>query len=119
MKQHVREAHKKAFINNPEYRVIIGTVGALGVSHTLTVARNVIFYDSPWTPADIEQCEDRCYRPGTQNAVNIYTLIVKDTVDETVHEILSKKEGTSQYIVDNNIDLKRHPELLNLLLQDK
>lgn len=118
MSQEARELHKKTFIENPEYRVILGTVGALGTSHTLTVARNVIFYDSPWNPADVEQCEDRCHRPGTTQSVNIYTLITKDTVDEKVHQILSRKEGTSQYIVDNNLDLHNHPELVDLLLRD-
>ena len=118
MSQEDRELHKKTFIENPEYRIILGTVGALGTSHTLTVARNVIFYDSPWNPADIEQCEDRCHRPGTTQSVNIYTLITKDTVDETVHKILSRKEGTSQYIVDNNLDLHNHPELIDLLLKE-
>ena len=119
MTQDDRELHKKTFINNPEYRVMLGTVGALGTSHTLTVARNVIFYDSPWNPADIEQCEDRCHRPGTTNSVNVYTLVTKDTVDERVHEILSKKEGTAKYIVDNNLDVRNHPELLNILLGGK
>ena len=118
MTQEERELHKKTFIENPEYRIILGTVGALGVSHTLTVARNVIFYDSPWNPADVEQCEDRCHRPGTTQSVNVYTLITKDTVDETVHKILSKIEGTSQYIVDNNLDLHNHPELVDLLLNN-
>lgn len=111
-----REKHKQAFMNDPDRRVMIGTVGALGTSHTLTVARNVIFYDSPWNPADIEQAEDRCHRPGTTDSVFVYSLIVKGTVDEKVHEILSKKEGTANFIVDNELDLHSHPELFDLLL---
>ena len=113
-----REKHKQAFIKNPEYRIMIGTIGALGTSHTLTVARNVIFYDSPWNPADREQAEDRCHRPGTTNSVSIYTLITKGTVDEKVHDILSRKEGTANYIVDNELDLRSHPELFDLLLSN-
>ena len=112
-----REKHKSAFINDPERRVMMGTVGALGTSHTLTVARNVIFYDSPWNPADIEQAEDRCHRPGTSDSVFVYTLVTSGTVDEKVHEILSKKEGTANYIVDNELDLHSHPELFDLLLR--
>lgn len=114
-----REKHKRVFINNPEYKVMLGTVGALGVSHTLTVARNVIFYDSPWNPSDVEQCEDRCHRAGTTQSINVYTLIVKDSVDEIVHNILSKKEGTANYIVDNELDLKSHPELLDIIIDQK
>lgn len=116
MTQEARQQHKSTFINNPEYPVLIGTVGALGTSHTLTVANNIIFYDEPWNPADIEQCEDRCHRPGTTRSVNIYSLITLNTVDEVVHNILSKKEGISDYIVDNVLDLHNHPELIDLLL---
>lgn len=113
-----REKHKQAFIKDPERRVMLGTVGALGTSHTLTVARNVIFYDSPWNPADIEQAEDRCHRPGTNSSVFVYSLITKGTVDEKVHEILSRKEGTANFIVDNELDLRSHPELFDLLLRN-
>lgn len=112
-----RELHKKTFINNPEYKIMLGTVGALGTSHTLTVAHNVIFYDEPWNPCDIEQCEDRCHRPGTNQTVNIYTLITQGTIDETVHKILHKKEGVATFMVDNELDVKKHPELLNMFLQ--
>lgn len=118
MKADVREQHKQAFINDPERRIMMGTIGALGTSHTLTVARNVIFYDSPWNPADIAQAEDRCHRPGTTDTVFVHTLITRGTVDERVHEILNKKEGTANYIVDGELDLHSHPELFDLLLRD-
>lgn len=116
MSADVREQHKQAFIHDPKYSVMLGTVGALGTSHTLTVARNIIFYDEPWNPSDIEQCEDRCHRPGTTQSVNIYTLITKDTADERVHSILCRKEGIANYIVDNNLDIRNHPELLSILI---
>ncbi len=116
MSQEDREKHKAAFINNLNYRIILGTVGALGTSHTLTVARNVIFYDIPWNPSDMVQCEDRCHRPGTTQTVNVYTLLTKGTVDEKVYEIITRKEGTAMYIVDNQIDLYNHPELFDVLL---
>lgn len=112
-----REKHKRVFMNNPEYKLMIGTVGAMGTSHTLTAARNVIFYDSPWNPSEIEQCEDRCHRAGTTGTVNVYTLITKDTVDEVVHDILSQKQGTADFIVDNELDPRKHPEIVDLLLQ--
>ena len=113
-----REKHKKTFMTNPDYKVMIGTIGALGTSHTLTVANNIIFIDEPWNPSDREQAEDRCYRIGTNSSVNIYTLITKDTVDDHVHDILSLKTGVSNYIVDGNLDLKKHPELFDFLLSD-
>lgn len=119
MTQEVRQKHKDAFINDLNYKVMLGTVGALGVSHTLTVARNVIFFDEPWNPSEVEQCEDRCHRPGTTQSVNIYTIITRDTVDERVHDILSKKEGIANYIVDGKLDLISNPSLFDMLLGNK
>lgn len=116
MDQATRENQKTLFITRPDCKILLGTVGALGVSHNLSVARNVIFYDEPWSKAAKEQACDRVYRADTKESVTIYTLITKDTVDEHVHNIIFKKEGQSDYIVDDELDLKKHPELLDLLL---
>lgn len=111
-----RERHKQAFLNSPEYKVLLGTIGAAGTSHTFTVARNLIFYDSPWNPSDKEQAEDRIYRIGTTSSVNIFTLVTKDTVDDKVEQILSTKSGIAKYIVDNKLNIKKNPQLFQLLL---
>jgi len=116
MKPEVREKQKRIFIEDPEYKILIGTVGALGTSHTLTVARNVIFYDLPWNPATVEQAEDRCHRAGTASTVNIYSIITRNTVDEKVYNIIMNKEGVSKYIVDNELSFKDNPQLLEMLL---
>lgn len=116
MKSDERERHKQVFQNNPEYTVLLGTIGAAGTTHTFTAATNVIFYDEPWTPADKVQAEDRAHRIGTKSSVNIFTLISKDTVDDKVHDILYQKSSTSQFIVDNKIDLRNNPELFDLML---
>lgn len=111
-----REKHKAAFMNNPEYTVLLGTIGAAGTSQTFTSARNAIFYDSPWNPSDKEQAGDRIYRIGTKQSVNIFTLVTKDTVDERVENILNRKDGTAKYIVDNKLDLRKNPELFDYLM---
>lgn len=115
MKQEDRENQKKLFIEDSSYPILMGTVGALGVSHTLTVANNVIFYDLPWNPATLEQAEDRCHRAGTTSTVNIYSIITKDTVDERVYKLIQDKDGISKFIVDNQLSFKQHPELFDIL----
>lgn len=115
MKSDEREAQKQQFINDPECKIMIGTIGALGVSHTLTVANNVIFYDLPWNPGTMEQAEDRCHRTGTLSTVNVYSIITKDTVDEKVYKLIQDKDGISKYIVDNQLSFKNHPELFDIL----
>ena len=111
-----RERNKQQFIDDPECKILIGTIGALGTSHTLTVANNVIFYDLPWNQATAEQAEDRCHRTGTTSTVNVYSLITKGTVDEKVYHIIMQKDGVSKYIVDNELSLKDNPQLFEFLL---
>ena len=116
MKPEDREQHKQRFQNDPEYKILIGTVGALGTSHTLTAANNVIFYDLPWNPATVEQAEDRCHRAGTSKTVNIYYIITKNSVDERVYDLILQKDGVSKYIVDNELSIKDNPQLFDFLL---
>jgi SNF2 family DNA or RNA helicase len=111
-----REKHKAAFLHNPDCKILLGTVGALGASHNLSAATNVIFLDEPWTAATKFQAEDRAHRADSKYPVNIYTIITRDSLDERVHNIVYTKELTSNYIVDDKLDLKKHPELLDILL---
>lgn len=111
-----REKHKHVFMTNPQYKVLLGTIGAAGTVQTFTAARNLIFYDDPWNPSDKEQAEDRIYRIGTQNSVNIFTLVAKDTVDDRVEQILYEKEGIAKYIVDGQLDVRKNPQLFDFLL---
>lgn len=117
MKDEERQKHKKAFIENPEYKIILGTIGALGTTHTLTVANNVIFYDEPWQAADKHQAEDRIHRVGTTKTCNIYTLISKGTIDERVHKIIYNKAAISDYIVDGKLDVYNNPDLFDYLVK--
>lgn len=116
MKSEDREQHKQRFIEDPEYQIMIGTIGALGTSHTLTVANNVIFYDLPWNQATVEQAEDRCHRTGTTQTVNVHYIITKNSVDEKVYDIIMNKDGISKYIVDNELSIKDNPQLFEFLL---
>lgn len=118
MKEEVRQKHKEVFLTNPEYTVLLGTTPALGTTHTLTSAVNLCFYDEPWNPNDKEQGEDRIYRIGTKQSVNIYTILSRNTVDDKVHDILYTKDLIAKYIVDNKLDIRKNPEVFDMLLGD-
>ena len=113
----VREQQKHLFKTNPKCNIILGTIGALGVSHNLAEARNVIFYDEPWNQATMTQAEDRAYRGNSTESVTVHRLITKDTVDDIVHGILFKKQGMSEFIVDDVMDIHKHPELIDMMLK--
>lgn len=116
MSVEAREANKRTFMTDPNAGILLATVGAGGTAQTFTAARNVIFYDSPWTPSDKEQAMDRVHRIGTSQSVNIYTLVTANTVDERVEAILYNKKTMSNYIVDNKLDLHGNPELFDYLV---
>ena len=116
MSDEAREKHKRVFCNNPNYKIMIGTIGALGTAQTLTVANNVILYDEPWNAATRDQAIDRCHRISATKNVNIYTLLSAGTIDEIVHDIIFDKECTSQYIVDGKLDIRKNPDLFDMLL---
>ena len=116
MSETQREQHKRVFINNPDYKVMLGTIGAMGASLTLTVATNIIFYDECWTPSDKEQAIKRCNRIGSTKPLKVFSLISKDTVDERVHQIMETKEYVAKFIVDDQLDLKHNPWLFDYLL---
>ena len=97
---------------------MLGTIGALGTSHTLTVAHVEIFFDEPWNATDKEQAEDRCHRISATEPLMIYTMLTTGTVDDRVHNIVYTKDGIAKYIVDDDLDFKKHPELFDLLLSE-
>lgn len=97
---------------------MVGTIGAMGTSHTLTAANNVIFFDEPWTATDKAQAEDRAHRAGTSKSVNIITILSKDTIDDRVHDIVYGKDCVAGYIVDGKLDIHNNPELFDKLLGD-
>ncbi len=95
-----REAEKHKFLSDPNCKVILGTVGAMGTGYTLTAASTVIFMDSPWNRATKDQAEDRAHRIGTKSTVQIITLVVKDSIDERIEDIVYGKGRLSDLIVD-------------------
>lgn len=111
----VRQAMVDKFQNNPNCKVIVGTIGAMGTGLTLTAGTVEIFVDEPWTMAAKSQAVDRCHRIGAKSNVTIYTLMAQGTIDERINQIVEKKGAISDAIVDGKI-VGNKTELLNFLL---
>ena len=45
-----------------------------------------------WVPGTHEQAEDRAYRIGQKETVNIYYMLIDDTIDTLVWHILNEKK---------------------------
>lgn len=95
------DSNIKLFQEEPGCNIILCTTSRMGTGLTLTAASYEIFIDSNWTFRLEEQCEDRAHRVGTTKSVIIYKLIAKNTIDERIQNILVKKRGISDYIIDD------------------
>jgi SNF2 family DNA or RNA helicase len=62
-------------------RVFAGTIKAGGVGLDLYSASSIVFLDRSWSPAENLQAEDRLWRHGQQNAVTVYDIMARNTVD--------------------------------------
>lgn len=111
-----RMSEVNKFQNDPDCKVIIGTIGAMGTGLTLTAASTVIFLDEPWNRSIKDQAEDRAHRIGTKGTVRIVTLITKDTIDEGIANLVQRKGRMADLLVDGKITESNRKDLVDYLL---
>jgi len=91
------------FHQDPDCRVFISTdAGGLGLN--LQAADMVINVDLPWNPARLEQRISRAHRIGQKNAVHVINLVVEDTIEERVLEVIYQKQQLFAAMFDTDID---------------
>ena len=100
-----REQQINMFMSDDDCHIILGTE-ALQTGYTLTKANTVIFLDEPWTAAQREQAESRIYRLTQNSSVNIITLMCKNSIDEYIHNLISRKAVVSDALIDNKYNIK-------------
>ena len=101
---------------DPNCKVIVGTIGAMGTGLTLTAASNVIFLDDPWNRAIKDQAEDRAHRIGTRGTVRIITLVCKDTIDERILNLVAKKGRMADMLIDGKFEITNKRAFVDYLL---
>tara|TARA_R110000772_G_scaffold17946_3_gene49856 strand:- start:13322 stop:15184 length:1863 start_codon:yes stop_codon:yes gene_type:complete len=114
-----KQASVDKFQKTKRAKVFIGNIISAGVGITLTEGTYVIFNSFDWVPGNNVQAEDRPYRIGQKNNVNVYYQLFENTVStrmwNTVHkkkEIIATimgesnvtEEGALGIIIDNIIE---------------
>jgi superfamily II DNA or RNA helicase len=96
-----RQAAVDRFQNDPDCRLILGNLQAMGVGLTLTAASNVAFVELGWTPAIHEQANDRCHRIGTRaDSVTAWYLLAENTIDEQIAALIEAKRAVVDAATD-------------------
>lgn len=82
------------FQNSDDIRVIVGNIKTLGTGHNLTKGDIVIVNTPNWNSGEHEQSEDRAWRLGRTDEVNVYYALFEGTHEEDVYNrSLSKKQN--------------------------
>ena len=88
-----------------KHQVVVCSIKAAGVGLTLTGPQeapcsNVVFLELPWTPAELDQAEDRAHRIGQKSHVTAWYLLARDTIETKIAAILDKKREVSGAALD-------------------
>ena len=95
-----RQALVDSFQKDDKVRIFVANIQAGGVGLNLTAARQVVFNDLDWVPANHWQAEDRAYRIGQTGSVNVSYHVASGTIDEFVQGVLETKSALISAVVD-------------------
>lgn len=90
------------FQTNPNVKLLYMTLTAGGVGLTLTAATDMVFLDIWWNPAIHYQAQNRIHRIGQTKQVQISTMMVKDTIEEVIQEIIDHKALLSVNLMNDS-----------------
>jgi len=99
-----REATVAAFQDPDGPRLLIASIGVAAQGLTLTRASHVAFLELEWTPAMLDQAEDRLHRIGQRDAVTAWYLLAAHTIDEDTSRVLERKRGLVGAVTDGLAD---------------
>ena len=101
--------------------VFLISLKAGGTGLNLTAASIVIHYDPWWNMSAQNQATDRAYRIGQTNSVQVYKLIMKNSIEEKIQELQAQKQDLSNIFIENSqnsITSMSTEEIISLFKQD-
>jgi SWI/SNF-related matrix-associated actin-dependent regulator 1 of chromatin subfamily A len=107
--------------NQGSTQVLVCSLQAHREGHTLVgTGHNVtdcLFVEQPWHPGAVSQAEDRINRIGQEaDAVFAHTLVVEDTVDGWLADLIAQKWDTFRAAADGSIPESEELDIQNAIL---
>ena len=115
-KEERRELVQK--FQDKEKKVFLISLKSGGTGINLTAAEAVIHYDSWWNVSAENQASDRACRIGQNSRVQVYKLIMRNTVEERIQHLQQmKKELADIFVEENEANIMRmdKDQILELL----
>lgn len=102
--------------------VFLISLKAGGTGLNLTAAQAVIHFDPWWNVSAQNQATDRAYRFGQEKNVQVFKLIMKDSVEEKIQRLQAQKKTLADQFVEQNtgsITSMKREELMELFTIEK
>lgn len=103
-----------------DIKVFLISLKAGGTGLNLTNAQSVIHFDPWWNSSAENQATDRAHRFGQTNVVDVYKLIMQDSIEEKIQDLQEKKKKIiNNFIEDNNYNIEKisFDDIKNLFTQ--
>jgi len=104
----------RSFREDPAVRVIVLHPKSAAHGVTFTVAHHLVFYSISHSEEENYQCIKRIERNGQKNAMFVYYLLCRDTIDSNIYDVLQLKKRNQEQLIDQR-DIDR--ELLKAMEQ--
>ena len=95
-----RQALVDRFQTDPSTKILVGTIGAVGVGFTLTKSHLMIFPERSWVPGDVTQAEDRIHRRGQFEQAVIKHIVLEGGQSQRQVKILIDKQDRIDKMLD-------------------
>jgi len=110
-----REESHQSFMENPDVRVMLASLRAAGTGLTWTSASHVFHMDLWWNPQALNQAEARAHRIGQILPVVCQRLVCDSSIDVGIAELLLRKEGVFDTVVEGDAECEEHVDRRSLL----
>jgi len=87
-----------------ETTVFLISIKAGGSGLNLTSAQAVIHFDPWWNMSAKNQATDRAHRIGQKETVQVFSLIMKNTIEEKILDLQNQKKNLADTFVEGNND---------------
>ena len=91
---------RQAAFNDGSLQVLVGQIGAMGVSLNMQGGSHIVVIEEDWSPAVMDQFYARCHRIGQKNHVHVDIFESNTKLDQAVRRITSAKRAGQSKIME-------------------
>lgn len=93
-------ANIKRFREDPKVRLVFLHPKSAAHGITFTMAHYMIFYSFDHSAEDNYQCIKRIERAGQKEAMFVYYIMIRKSIDEAIYQVIQKKNKDQRNLID-------------------